>query len=121
MPEHDASKVFLHDKEKNDEKTYEIEGILEQHVSGYGFLRANNYENSNEDVYVSLQNIRKYNLRRGDKVKARAKFVREGDSAALQEVLSINDLAPEVFLKRQRRPVEMSMFLYVGSPQTNPR
>ena len=100
LPEHDASKVFLHDKEKNDEKTYEIEGILEQHVSGYGFLRANNYENSNEDVYVSLQNIRKYNLRRGDKVKARAKFVREGDSAALQEVLSINDLAPEVFLKR---------------------
>ena len=77
-----------------------VEGVLELHVSGFGFLRVNNYENSKEDVYVSPQNIRKYNLRRGDKVKAKAKTVREGDSMALQEVLSINDLTPETFLKR---------------------
>lgn len=77
-----------------------VEGVLEQHVSGYGFLRTNNYENSNDDVYVSIQNIRKYNLRRGDKIKGVARVVREGDSAALQEVLSINDLKPELFLKR---------------------
>ena len=39
-------------------RPYEIEGVLEQHVSGYGFLRVNNYENSKEDVYVSSQNIK---------------------------------------------------------------
>ncbi len=77
-----------------------VEGVLEQHVSGYGFLRVNNYENSREDAYVSMQNIRKYNLRRGDKVKARAKAVREGDSVALQSVIAINDLDPDLFLKR---------------------
>ncbi len=76
------------------------EGVLEQHISGYGFLRTNNYENSKDDVYVSVQNIRKYNLRRGDKVKAFAKAVREGDSVALQEVIAINDLEPGVFLRR---------------------
>ena len=82
-------------------RPYEIEGVLEQHVSGYGFLRVNNYENSKEDVYVSSQNIKKYNLRRGDKVRALAKFVKEGESDALQEVLRINDLDPALFLKRE--------------------
>ncbi len=79
---------------------FEMEGVLEQHSSGYGFLRVSNYENSPKDVYVSTQNIKKYNLRRGDKVKATAKVVREGDSAALQRVLLINDKDPEIFLKR---------------------
>ena len=78
-----------------------IEGVLEQHISGYGFLRTNNYENSKDDIYVSAQNIRKYNLRRGDKVKGRAKAVMEGGSAALQEVILINDLDANLFLKRQ--------------------
>ena len=77
-----------------------VEGVLEQPVGAtYGFLRVNNYENSDGDVYVSQQNIKKYNLRRGDKVKATAKSIREG-SPALQEVLAINDLEPELFLKR---------------------
>ncbi len=84
----------------NESDVFTIEGVLEQHISGYGFLRTNNYENSKDDIYVSSQNIRKYNLRRGDKIKATAKIVREGDSAALQEVLAINDLDPTLFLKR---------------------
>lgn len=82
------------------DESFTIEGVLEQHASGFGFLRINNYENSKDDVYVSSTNIKKFNLRRGDKVKAVAKVVRLGDSAALQEVLSINDLDPKVFLKR---------------------
>ena len=85
---------------KKENESFTIEGVLEQHISGYGFLRTNNYENSKDDIYVSSQNIKKFNLRRGDKVKATAKIVREGDSAALQEVLSINDLEPTLFLKR---------------------
>ena len=79
---------------------FEITGVLELHPQGYGFLRTNNYENSDNDGYVSGQNIKKFNLRRGDKVTAIAKVTREGDSAALQSVVAINDLAPELFLKR---------------------
>ncbi len=95
-----------HDVKKDDKNyvhsnVYEVEGVLEQHVQGYGFLRVNNYENSRDDAYVSIQNIKKYNLRRGDKVKAKVrKSSKEGDSAALQEVISINDLDPKLFLKR---------------------
>ncbi|MBR5388421.1 MAG: transcription termination factor Rho [Clostridia bacterium] len=77
-----------------------VEGVLEQHMSGYGFLRVNNYENSREDVYVSSQNIKKYNLRRGDKVKAVATPKRDAESAALKSVITINDLDPALFLKR---------------------
>ena len=77
-----------------------VEGVLEQHMSGYGFLRVNNYENSKNDAYVSIQNIKRFNLRRGDKVKAVVKVIRDGDSAALQDVVAINDLDPKLFLKR---------------------
>lgn len=94
-------KLVLNDKETNDE--FVSEGVLALHQSGFGFLRANNYENSREnDIYVSMQNIRKYNLRVGDKVKAKAKITRDGDSAALQEVISINDLSPELFPNRKK-------------------
>ncbi len=79
---------------------YEMEGVLEQHASGYGFLRVNNYENSKDDVYVSRENIKKYNLRRGDKVKAWAKKMVDNSSDALQRVLAINDLDPSLYLKR---------------------
>lgn len=96
-----GSKTFVKDVEKLNDGEYVIEGVLEQSASGYGFLRANNYENSRQDVYVSLQNIKKFNLRRGDKVKAIAKPAINGENAgALQTVISINDLSPELFLKR---------------------
>lgn len=100
-PESVAS--YFKDVEQEEDSVYTITGILEQTASGYGFLRANNYENSKEDVYVSLQNIRKYNLRRGDKVKAIARPPKPTDSAAaLVSVVEINDLDPKMFLKRNK-------------------
>ena len=90
----------FHDSEPA--KTFVAEGIFEQMKEGYGFLRVNNFENSrNEDVYVSMQNARKFNIRRGDKVKAVAKPGDEREAPALQEVLAINDLEPFCFLKRR--------------------
>ncbi len=85
----------------DDYNTFIMEGVLELVSTSYGFLRTNNYENSHDDVFVSLQNIRKYNLRRGDKVRAKAKYVSEKNSAALQDVILINDLDPKLFLERE--------------------
>ncbi len=92
--------TFNDPSEEYGKECFIAEGYLEQHVTGYGFLRVRNCENSQNDIYVSQQNIRRFNLRRGDKVKAIAKVVREGDSAALQNVILINDLDPKVFLTR---------------------
>ncbi len=78
-----------------------VEGVLELHPSGYGFLRVNNYENSKEDIYVSPANIKKYNLRSGDKVEGVARSVHENNSAALQEVREINGLDPELYHRRK--------------------
>ena len=74
--------------------------LLKQLKNTIKLRRVNNYENSKEDIYVSNQNIKKYNLRRGDKVKAIAKPSSDS-SPALQEVLRINDLDPTLFLKRE--------------------
>lgn len=91
-------KVKLHDSAKPEMIT--VEGVLEVHMNGYGFLRVNNYENSKEDAYVSTINIKKYNLRRGDRVKALCSPPKETEAAALKQIVSINDLDPALFLKR---------------------
>ena len=91
-------KVELRDSGKPTAIT--VEGVLEVHMNGYGFLRVNNYENSREDAYVSTLNIKKYNLRRGDRVKAICTPPKETEAAALKQVLSINDLDPALFLNR---------------------
>ncbi len=82
------------------EETLEVTGLFEQHPSGYGFLRVNNFENSSKDAYVSIQNIKKYNLRKGDRVRAIVQAVTGKDSAAVQSVISINELEPQIFQKR---------------------
>ena len=83
-------------------KEFSVEGVLEI-LGNYGFLRVNNYENSEDDAYISMANIKKYNLRRGDKVLATVKFDFEKalGSPAVQTVEKINDLDPEQFAKRQ--------------------
>ncbi len=81
--------------------SFKDEGVLELHSDGYGFLRTGNYEASRRDIFVSGANIKKYHLRRGDKVVCKAKIVREGESAALQEVLEINGVNPEQYSKRK--------------------
>ena len=77
-----------------------VEGVFEQTAPAYGFLRADDYENSKEDVYVPKEIIKKCNIRNGDKVKAEVKVIYKGESAAVQKVLSINDLEVERFSDR---------------------
>ncbi|MDY6367157.1 MAG: transcription termination factor Rho [Clostridia bacterium] len=96
-----AVKEEKKEKEEIEEEAIIVEGVLEQHSSGYGFLRVNNYENSHEDAYVSIQNIKKFNLRRGDLVKGFARHVQNVSSAALYDVVAINGMSPERFLRRK--------------------
>ena len=84
-------------------RCFVVNGIFEPHVSGYGFIRTANKEENLKDIYVSRNDIRKYDLRSGDMVKATAKFARgEDESAAMQEVISLNEQSFEDFSKRKR-------------------
>jgi len=45
-----------------------MEGILDILPEGFGFLRPLFYEPSNEDIYISASQIRRFDLRPGDLV-----------------------------------------------------
>ena len=80
-------------------------GILEVHPDGYGFLRTENYLPGNRDVYISMAQIRKFNLKTGDKVKGKTRPAKEGERLlALLYIESINDEPVENCIKR--RPFE---------------
>ena len=51
-----------------------MEGVLEIiQTEGYGFLRPINYSPSSEDIYISASQIRRFDLRNGDKVSGKVR------------------------------------------------
>jgi transcription termination factor Rho len=46
----------------------EVEGLLDLRDDGYGFLRTKGYHSSPNDVYVSINQVRRYHLRKGDTI-----------------------------------------------------
>lgn len=82
------------EKSEEDEKQkgrYEVEGILEIADGGFGFLRFHNFLTSDDDVYVSPAQIRRFNLKTGDKVKGVARIPNEGEKfGALLYVYHVN-------------------------------
>lgn len=80
----------------------DCEGILEITPDGYGFLRSENYLPGTRDVYVSIAQIRRFNLKTGDKVTGKTRPSREGERyQALLFITAINDDPPE---EANRRP-----------------
>ena len=71
-------------------------GVLEVHPEGYGFLRAANYLPGPNDVYVSIAQIRRFNLRTGDYVAGKTRPQREGDRYnAMLYITEINGETPD--------------------------
>ena len=110
-------KIAIHEKnlaeaaEKAQDKTPEppepegdeSEGILEIMADGYGFLRTKNFEQGDNDIYISQSQIRRFNLRTGDNVKGITRQAREGERyGALLYVKSVNGDNPQ---KAVGRPV----------------
>ena len=77
-------------------------GILEIQPDGYGFLRAENCLPGSRDVYISIAQIRRFNLRTGDFVEGKTRPQREGDRySALIYVSRINGEPPEKAVGRK--------------------
>lgn len=89
--------------EENSKKSVD-EGVLEI-IEGkdYGFLRFENFSPSKRDIYVSPMQIRKFNLRTGDKING---IIIDNDDEdkfrALIYINSINDDTIEASLHRKR-------------------
>ncbi len=77
------------------------EGILEVHTDSYGFLRRDNYLSSDDDIYISPSQIRRFNMQTGDKITGITRPPKSGEKfKALLYVKKINDLEPESAIRR---------------------
>ena len=79
----------------------EVEGILEIAEGGFGFLRFSNFLTSDKDVYVSPSQIKRFNLKTGDKIRGISRRPNEGERfGALLYVIAVNGDEPGVAMKR---------------------
>lgn len=79
----------------------EVEGILELAEGGFGFLRFSNFLTSDKDIYVSPAQIRRFNLKTGDKIRGISRKPNEGERfGALLYVVTVNGDEPGVSMKR---------------------
>ncbi|MGL5633694.1 MAG: transcription termination factor Rho [Sarcina sp.] len=78
-------------------------GILEiLENNSFGFLRCQNYLTSDDDIYVSPSQIRRFNLRTGDEVIGKVREAKEGEKfRALLYVEKINGERPEMAIRRK--------------------
>src|SRR5664280_2403871 len=71
-------------------------GLLDILPDGYGFLRTQGYTQSDSDIYVSLSQIRRFKLRRGDEINGQVRTPRDNEkSHALLKIQSVNGRDPE--------------------------
>ncbi len=88
--------------ESSGEGAVKVEGILETHPDGYGFLRTNNYLTSDEDVYISPSQIRRFHMKTGDKITGITRPPKQGEKfKALLYVKQVNDENPELARNRK--------------------
>jgi transcription termination factor Rho len=80
-----------------------IAGILDV-LDNYGFVRTTGYLPGSNDVYVSLSQVRRYGLRKGDVIEGAIRQPREGERRekfnALVRLDKINGLDPEAAKNR---------------------
>ena len=88
--------------EFNTSKEDEVVGVLEILPDGFGFLRGSNYLSTENDVYVSPSQIRRFNMKTGDKVRGITRHPKTGEKfRALLFVQKINDEDPETAIQRK--------------------
>ena len=111
MPEEETKVPVVEDQSISLEDTYKpnnendqiAEGILEVMPDGFGFLRGDNYLSTQNDVYVSPVQIRRFRLDTGDKIKGIMRTPKEGERfPALIYVGEVNGEHPENAMKRTK-------------------
>jgi transcription termination factor Rho len=71
-------------------------GVLDILPEGYGFLRTHGYLPSQEDIYVSLSQIRRFALRKGDEITGAVRRPKDNEKYfALLRIDTVNGLSPD--------------------------
>jgi transcription termination factor Rho len=89
--------AILKYKAENDEEVLG-DGVLDILQEGYGFLRSSNdsYVSGPDDIYVSPNQIRRFNLSTGDLVTGKIRAPKKGEKYfAIVKVMEVNEDEPE--------------------------
>ena len=88
-------------------------GILDILNDGYGFLRNPDTEDNNDDIYVSQSQVRRFNLRQGDKVAGQVRQPKDKERYyGLTKVEMVNGYDPESSQMKQRPVFEKLTPIY---------
>ncbi len=96
-----------------EEGFYYMNGVLDivSHDEGYGFLRPINYGPSQEDIYVSASQIRRFGLRTGDLVAGKVRAPKTNEHYyGMMHVDSVNGKDPEEAKSRPHFPALTPLF-----------
>jgi transcription termination factor Rho len=86
-----------------DEGLFLRTGILDILPEGYGFLRTRGYLPSEDDIYVSLSQIRRFHLKRGDEIMGQVRPPKDSEKYnALLRIEKVNGDNPEVCRDRKQ-------------------
>jgi transcription termination factor Rho len=99
------------EQQRDDRPSIPCAGILDVLPDGFGFLRTNGFTQGDRDVYVSLSQIRRFGLRRGDLVAGQVREPKDNEKYnALLKIDGINGMDPDA--ARQRPVFEKLTPLY---------
>ena len=103
----------------------EVAGLLDLRDEGYGFLRVKGYLPSQDDVYVSVKQVRQFGLRKGDHVKGASRPAgRNEKNPALLRIDTVNGVDPEQARAapplRGPHPAVPRRALQLETPRTSP-
>lgn len=88
-------RVSVDESVENDSKTNTktVCGLIDITADGYGFLRSNGYDSGEEDIYVSPTQIRRFRLKKGDKILGLTRESKESEKfSPLIYINEINDI-----------------------------
>lgn len=101
-------------KQEDSNGFFHAEGVLEFVYNGQdtnGLLRPINYAPSQEDIYISGSQIRRFELRPGDMVYGTARPPKQGERRnGLMQVLSVNQANPEQAKLRPHFPALVPIY-----------
>ena len=78
-----------------------VTGVLDVLPEGFGFLRGRTYLPSPNDIYVSISQVKRFDLRMGDMVTGQVRPPKSGEKYfGLLKVVTVNGIDPEIARRR---------------------
>lgn len=88
----ESERVSIDESVEDDSKTNTktVCGLIDITADGYGFLRSNGYDSGEEDIYVSPTQIRRFRLKKGDKILGLTRESKESEK--FSPLIYINEI-----------------------------